>query len=133
MGACLQDSKFTDVTATSVFWSKGGLVVVDGVTYSNVTTEDVQWDGSGSVAGSGNLQAPIVREFNVGQVAADSLDTLNRSPSAGVAQLTSEDPWFVAVKQVQFHLKPHVPDDCTAQLVPQTGPSWATYLQGHRN
>lgn len=104
----LQDSKFTDVAATSLFWSNGGQVVVDGLTYRNVTTADVQWDASGTVVVPGNGEL-IVRELDTSQVAAGSLDAPGSVQQ--VAPLKPDDAWLTAVKQVRHHLKSHVLGD----------------------
>lgn len=95
------------MAAASLFWSKTGLVFVDGLTYSNVTTADIRWDSNGNVIGDGD-ETTIVRDFYTGPKTADSIEALSSSLPASVADLvpTSGDGWFVAVKQVMFYLTP---------------------------
>eukprot|EP00892_Ulva_mutabilis_P008635 jgi/Ulvmu1/6143/UM277_0002.1 len=50
----MQDTTFENIQAVNIFWSLDGIVVADGLTYSNMTTEGNQWDSTGDVVGSGD-------------------------------------------------------------------------------
>ena len=95
----LQDSTFTDVAAVNLFWSWRSLVVVDEVTYSNVTTKTAQWDDAGDVVGDGNGDA-VLWQYGSGLEVTSSVDALESIPASLVQQLRADDPWFDAVKQV---------------------------------
>jgi len=96
----LQDSKFTDVDAVSLFWSMDALVITDGLTFSNVSTEAVEWDATGDDGGDGDA-GRVVLDFNDGEEVQELPNSILPELTSGhIPQLQPDDDWFEAVKQV---------------------------------
>lgn len=98
----LQDCHFKDVSAASLFWSQDGLVIADGLTFSNVTTEAVQWGATGKVV-TGDA-GDTVREYESTPAQRyrrpEAVGKLDSFPQERQRQLRSDDPWFLQVQQV---------------------------------
>ena len=93
----MQDTAFKNVDAVNLFWTiTGGMVMAEGITYSNVTTESARWDVTGSPAGAGD-SINVVRPY--GEPLKEPSAWVSLPPSA-VRPLSIGDPWIVAVRQV---------------------------------
>ena len=92
----VQGSSFTNVNAVNLFWTSGGaMVVVEGMSYSNVTTQGNRWDVAGSPVGPGN-GTNIVLPY--GQ--PPERPTASGSLPSAVQTLSIGDAWIVSVRQV---------------------------------
>eukprot|EP00892_Ulva_mutabilis_P005912 jgi/Ulvmu1/3693/UM017_0110.1 len=92
------DTMFSDIDAVELFWAWSSLVVVDNVTYSNVTTERNQWDSSGEAVGPGDGR-DIVDQYDGSPLDASPVSALTPFLSDAVPQLSLQDPWILAVQE----------------------------------
>lgn len=92
-----------NVTTSSLVWSYEAAVVAENVTYSNVTTETLQWDSDGGLLGSGD-ETRIVEEWpDSMEVPMDDLVDGKGGPLlARTRLLTLDDSWFVSVQKVRM-------------------------------
>lgn len=99
----VQDTRFINVRASNVLYKSrfpdDALVIADGLTYSNVTTDTLQWDTAGNLMGSGD-EDEIVLEFPDTVTSPNDPDDPLDFDADRVRSLDLEDPWFVAVKEV---------------------------------
>ena len=93
----VQDTSLVNVDAVNLFWTLGGaMVVAEGTTYSNVTTEGNRWDVAGASVGAGD-GASVVLPLGL---PLEQPSTIGSLPSSAITPLSNDDSWIESVRQV---------------------------------
>lgn len=75
-------------------------MVADDLTFSNVTTDAVQWDSSGSLTGSGTEDDLVLTPIPAGTEAAAGVAVLDNLSPTTIPPLSLGDAWLLSVQQV---------------------------------
>eukprot|EP00892_Ulva_mutabilis_P005913 jgi/Ulvmu1/3694/UM017_0111.1 len=92
------NTTFQSIDAVDLFWVADALLAVDGLTYSNVTTERNQWNAAGALVGSAD-GGGVAQEYRSGPMEPAPLSALKSLTATGLTPLSLDDAWIVGVQQ----------------------------------
>eukprot|EP00892_Ulva_mutabilis_P007594 jgi/Ulvmu1/5206/UM216_0001.1 len=103
--ATVLDTAFKNIDAVDIFWTEEALIVADGLTYSNVTTERNQWDAADDLVGSTD-GGDIVQPYLGFPREPSPVSALNSLATDEVPQLSMDDVWIKSVQKAIAQASP---------------------------